>query len=251
MIKISIITVCYNAQNTLERTIESVFSQTYKNIEYIVVDGASTDNTISILQKYNDKLRFISEPDDGLYDAMNKGIGLAEGDYVMFLNADDKFFDSNVVEKFAKFCEEKQTDLVYGNLAFLNNGNISIQRHKRLNKIYLIKNTPQQPATFYKKTSFDKAGFFDVQFKIVADQEWFLRAFLKYHISSFWLDETVTLFSTEGLSNSAAHEQKHEKERKKMFSMYFGKVEFAFYSFIAKYFRSLTEFPFIKLLFRI
>ena len=249
--KISVITVCYNAQNTIERTIQSVLNQTYQDIEYIVVDGASTDSTLQILQQYQDKLKYISEPDNGLYDAMNKGIKMATGEYVMLLNADDKFYDNEVVGKFAKMCEEKQTDLIYGNLAFLNKGNISVQKHKSLNKIYLIKNTPQQPATFYKKSVFEKVGFFDTQFRIVADQEWFLRAFLKFHISAFWLDETVTLFSTEGLSNNPYHEQKHEAERQKMFSLYFGKFEFIFYSFVAKYLRSMTEFPILKHVFKI
>ena len=249
--KISVITVCYNAQKTIENTIQSVLNQTYQDIEYIVIDGASTDDTLSILQKYNTQLKYISEKDNGLYDAMNKGINLASGEYIMFLNADDKFYNDKVIENFAKECEMQKTDIVYGNLAFLKDGNISIQRHKRLNKIYLIKNTPQQPATFYKKSIFEKVGLFNTNFRIVADQEWFLRAFLKFHISSHWLDETVTIFSTDGLSNNPAHEQKHESERKKMFSMYFGKFEFAFYSFIAKYFRSLTCFPLFKGLFTI
>ncbi len=249
--KITVVTVCYNAQKTIERTIQSVLNQTYPDIEYIVVDGASTDNTLSILQNYNDRLKYISEKDNGLYDAMNKGVNLATGEYIMFLNADDIFYNDNVVEKFAKECETKQTDLIYGNLAFLKGGNISIQRHKRLNKIYLIKNTPQQPATFYKKSVFEKVGLFNTDFRIVADQEWFVRAFLNYHISSHWLDETVTIFSTDGLSNNPSHEQKHEAERKKMFSLYFGKNEFSFYSFVAKYFRSLTEFPLFKGFFRI
>ena len=249
--KITIVTVCYNAEKTIERTIESVLSQTYNDIEYIIIDGASTDDTLDIAYKYKEKIKIISEPDNGLYDAMNKGVNASCGDYIMFLNADDKFYDNRVVEKFAKKCEQKQTDLVYGNLAFYEKNRINIQRHPHLNKIYLIKNTPQQPATFYKKNVFTKVGLFDVNLKIVADQEWFLRAFLKHKISSCYLDEVVTMFSTEGLSNSKEHQIKHEYERQYMFSRYFSPVQFSFYSFVAKYLRSLSTFPILSLFFKI
>ena len=141
--------------------------------------------------------------------------------------------------------------MVYGNLAFYEKNRINIQRHPHLNKIYLIKNTPQQPATFYKRSVFEKVGLFDVNLKIVADQEWFLRAFLKYRVTSCYLDEIVTLFSTEGISNSEEHQVKHEYERKYMFSRYFSKSEFAIYSFVAKYLRSLSTMPILNIFFHI
>lgn len=113
--KISVITVCYNAGKDLEKTIKSVISQSYKDIEYIIIDGGSTDETKDILKKYSDKIsKIISEPDKGLYDAMNKGINLASGDYINFMNAGDIFSDDEVVEKIVNALEA-DTDVIYGN----------------------------------------------------------------------------------------------------------------------------------------
>ena len=141
--------------------------------------------------------------------------------------------------------------MIYGDLAFLNGENVTIQTHKILNKIYLIKNTPQQPATFYKKSVFDKVGKFDLKYKIVSDHEWFLRAFLRNKITSSYINTPITLFSTEGISNSEKYNIKLTQERNEMFGSYFNKLEFKIYSFVSKYLRSLTKMPIIEKFFRI
>ena len=112
--KISIITVVWNNKETIKDAIDSVLSQTYKNIEYIIVDGASSDGTVDIIKGYGDKItKFISEPDKGLYDAMNKGLSLATGDIVGILNSDDFYIDEFVIEKVVNEFKEKQVDSVY------------------------------------------------------------------------------------------------------------------------------------------
>ena len=123
MKKLSVITVTYNAEKTLERTLKSVQKQLYSYIEHIVVDGKSKDRTISLIQKYeNPRLKWISEPDNGLYDAMNKAATMASGDYLCFLNAGDTFFASDTVEKiFNSISETKLPDIIYGETAIVDN----------------------------------------------------------------------------------------------------------------------------------
>lgn len=118
--KVSIITVCFNAGDALEDTIKSIISQTYPNLEYIIVDGKSTDNTMDILQKYDKSISMIiSEPDSGLYDAMNKGLGIATGEYVNFMNAGDIFYDNNVITELMKGAENS-SDVFYGDAIAVN-----------------------------------------------------------------------------------------------------------------------------------
>ncbi|WP_348653120.1 glycosyltransferase family 2 protein, partial [uncultured Sulfurimonas sp.] len=123
--KISIITVVWNNKETIKDAIDSVLSQTYENIEYIIVDGASTDGTVDIVQSYGDKIsKFISEKDKGLYDAMNKGIGLATGDIVGILNSDDFYIDEFVIEKVVKEFEDMKCDSVFADLVFVKPENL-------------------------------------------------------------------------------------------------------------------------------
>jgi len=124
--KISIITVVRNNVATINDAIESVLSQTYKNIEYIIVDGASTDGTVEVVQGYTNKIdKFISEKDQGLYDAMNKGIGLATGDVIGILNSDDVYFDKNVLENIVNTFRDKQLDSVFGDLYYVNKDDLN------------------------------------------------------------------------------------------------------------------------------
>lgn len=238
--KFSIITVCKDSEATIKDTINSVFSQTYKDFEYIIVDGVSRDKTLDIVRKYNiDKV--ISESDSGLYDAMNKGIKAASGDYLFFLNSDDTFLNSHVLESVSK---SPNKELLYGDQAFLNkkNSEISIRKHNKMNKLYLMKNTPCQPATFYRRDVFEKYGYFDTDFRIVSDHEWFLRVFLKHNISSHYLGFPITAFNTGGLSTDPNRQEKLNAERDKMFSMYFSDRERKKLEFVSKYLRCFSSF---------
>lgn len=119
-LKVSVITVCRNAENVIEKTISSVVEQTYENIEYIIVDGASQDKTLEIVTRYAEKgnIKYITEPDRGIYDAMNKGIRMSTGDYLEFLNAGDALINHNVIEKVVDEITKCQADIVYGNILY-------------------------------------------------------------------------------------------------------------------------------------
>jgi glycosyltransferase involved in cell wall biosynthesis len=119
--KLSVITIVYNDEKYIEKTIKSVFSQTYQDIEYIIIDGASNDGTVELIKKYDDKIDFwSSEPDKGLYDAMNKGIDKATGDYLIFLNSGDLFYDETTVEKIFLSAENQQVDVFYGETVIID-----------------------------------------------------------------------------------------------------------------------------------
>ncbi len=252
--KITIITVAYNSEKTIEKTIESITGQTFQDIEYIIIDGKSQDKTIEIAETYKNKIaKIISEPDAGIYDAMNKGISESSGDYLMFLNSDDQLYDNNVIETAVKSIEQDPKDIIWGNLCnFDSKTNIkTIKKLDKFNKIYLIKNTPAQPCTFYKKSVFKKVGYFSTDYSIVSDQEWFLKAFLVHKLSYLYLNLPITVFNTGGVSTNQDFEKKHTEERQRMFLTYFSIYEFKLYSYIAKYFRSLTNIPIFRFLFEI
>ncbi len=178
-IRISVITVCYNAEKVMEDTVRSVLSQDYDNLEYIIVDGASSDGTLSIIRKYeNDKrINWVSEPDKGIYDAMNKGIAMAEGDYIQFLNAGDVFIDVHVVRRMAVFLRQNATDIAYGHILYRYPDDSVRQRSYTqfcASKFYyLLGDCINHQAIFAKRECLEKG--FDISYKICADREWMLR----------------------------------------------------------------------------
>ena len=204
--KISIITVCYNSEVTIEKTLQSVANQTYSNIEYIIIDGQSKDNTLKIIEKYKDVVSYlVSEPDKGLYDAMNKGIQLATGDYVGIINSDDTFFSNDVISDEVVFLTKNKIDASIGNI---------VQHNEQgdIKRIYKSKNwlpdklkvgfMPPHPSIFFKRSLFDKFGFYHLDFKIAADYELIIRYFLKYKISWKYSGITTTSMLIGGLSSS-------------------------------------------------
>lgn len=210
--KISIITVCYNSAGTLEKTILSVSNQNYKNIEYIIVDGSSKDNTLEILKMHENKIsKWISEPDKGLYDAMNKGIALATGDLIGILNSDDTFNSTTVIEEIVDFHQKNTIDASVGNII----------QHKVSGKIvrfYTSKNwipeklkigfMPPHPSIFFKRELFSEFGYYDLGFKIAADYELITRFFLKNNISWKFSSITTTAMLVGGISSSGSNSYK-------------------------------------------
>lgn len=246
--KISVITVCYNSEKTIEDTVFSVVSQTYPDIEYIIIDGNSSDHTLDIIRKYGDKIsKVISEKDSGIYDAMNKGIKNATGDYLFFLNSDDKFLHDKVVELAVNRIPESKPEIVYGDMYMLNreSGNISLKKQNKFNKVYVFKNTPWQPTVFFKREVFDRCGNFRTDYRIVSDFDWMLNAILRHKASCHYIGIPITMFSSEGIS-SDKHNQIHDKERKHVYGEYFTPFENRAYSIISKRFRSLTTIPVIS-----
>ncbi len=225
--KVSVITVCYNAEEFIENAINSVLNQIYKNIEYIIIDGASTDNTVLIINKYKSKIAlFLSEPDNGMYEAMNKGITAATGDILYFLNSDDTFYDEYVIENIVKvFQKTGDVDLIYGPIIIKNSlTNESFMKpHDHVTKSFFIYDAICQQGIFYKADVFKKCGQFDTTYRIVGDYEWVLRAFYKYNIQRQYYENIIAIFRNGGMSSSDEFYSLHNKERQKVMKDYFNK----------------------------
>src|SRR6266567_553351 len=247
-VKITIITVCKNSENTIRETVSSVVVQTYDNIEYIIIDARSEDATLKIIDEYRERIAVvISDSDEGIYDAMNKGIDLATGDYLFFLNSDDKFLHNRVIELAVNAFSPTYPEIIYGDMLYLdiNSGAASLKKQNKINKIYVYKNTPDQPTVFYKKKVFEKCGKFRTDYKIVSDFEWMLNAILKKNISLQYIGVALTLFSSGGVS-SERFNTIHDTERARVYSEYFSRYELITYAFISRYLRTLTTIPFIS-----
>lgn len=207
--KLSLITVTYNSSKTLACTIESVLSQSYPNIEYIIVDGASKDNTVSIIKEYESKfqerMKWISEPDKGLYDAMNKGIRMATGDVVGILNSDDLFMDNRVLEDIAK-AFDASTDVVFGNLYFVNQEDVNqIVRVWKGSPYKSFKSGwhPAHPTFYVRREAYEKYGVFDTSFNVSADFELMLRLIEKHGIRTKYLDRYMVRMRMGGESTKS------------------------------------------------
>jgi len=207
--KVSIITVVYNNKNTIKDAIESVLNQTYKNIEYIIIDGASSDGTVEIIKSYGNKIsKFISEPDNGIYDAMNKGIALATGDVVGILNSDDFYANNKVLERVVEVFKGCKCDSIYGDLVYVDKNDtdkiVRYWKSKPFNKGLFQKGWhPAHPTFFVKKEIYDKYGLFNLDFKIAADYELMLRFLEKYKISSSYIPEIFVKMRVGGESNKS------------------------------------------------
>ena len=199
MEKVSIITVVYNASNTIEQTIKSVLNQTYPNIEYIIIDGGSTDGTVEIIRRYLDKIDiFISEKDDGLYDAMNKGIKLASGEIIGILNSDDTYTE-NAVSRVVDSFKNQPKDVLYGNAMFVDDtSEIGLYDCSDIEQLWYKMVIPH-PATFVRKEVYDKYGVFDTQYPISADYDLMLRLYCE-GVRFGHIDEILTYFRMGGLS---------------------------------------------------
>lgn len=204
--KISIITVCYNSASTIEKTILSIISQTYSNIEYIVIDGGSKDNTINILNEYKTNIDYmVSESDDGLYDAMNKGINKATGDVIGILNSDDTFNSNTIIQEIADFHKINSIDASVGNIVQHNQNGKIIRTYssKRWQPLKLkMGYMPPHPSIFIKKDIYEKLGAYRLDFKIGADYELITRFFLKNNITWKYSGITTTSMLIGGISSS-------------------------------------------------
>jgi glycosyltransferase involved in cell wall biosynthesis len=203
--KVSIITISFNAMVTIKKTLLSVANQSYKNIEHIIVDGNSKDNTIDICKSYSHISKIISEPDKGVYDAFNKGIKLATGDVIGFLNADDVFFNENSVQEIVNTFSNKEIDIVYGNLDYINKeGKVIRNWISRPYQKGLVKKAwmPAHPSFYCKKEVYDRLGGYNDSFKIAGDFELCLRFLEINNIPSFYLNKKVVKMLVGGISNS-------------------------------------------------
>ena len=207
--KISIITVSYNSQCTIKHTIDSFSSQTYKNKEYILIDGASMDWTLDILDFKKDEIdNFVSEPDGGIYDAMNKGIKAANGDIVGILNSDDFYYNQDVLSKVAKVFEDTDCDCLYGDLVFVNKVDarkiVRYWKSGKFKKNHLTKGWMlPHPTFFVKKEIYQKYGLYNTTLKSAADYEMILRLLHKEKIIVEYIPEILIKMRMGGESNAS------------------------------------------------
>jgi glycosyltransferase len=205
--RVSIITVCYNSENFLSDTIRSVLAQTHPDIEYIIVDGQSEDNTVEIIKSFGPKItKWISEPDKGLYDALNKGIALATGDLVGFLHSDDIFADNNVIEKVVESMAHVKADAVYGDIRFVDQINVQkLLTNRKSGKYHLWKLylgwSPPHPTFYMKRELYLKYGAFDLSFEIAADYDSLLRYLVRHKIRTTYLPYVMVKMRVGGVSN--------------------------------------------------
>jgi len=206
-LKVSIITSVFNNEETIEETLNSVLSQDYNDIEYIVIDGASTDRTCEIVKKYLDHVDvFISEPDKGIYDGLNKGIKVATGDIISFLHSDDIFYDKTTISEVVSAFQHYNTDSVYGDLVYIDkkdsNKIVRYWKSGRFSKKKLKYGwMPPHPSLFVKKHIYEKFGIFDTSFKIAADYDVVLRFFGTANISTVYVEKVFVKMRTGGESN--------------------------------------------------
>jgi len=204
-VRISVITVAYNAEATIGDTLCSVVEQDYPYIEHIVVDGASTDSTLDIVRQYP-SVRWISEPDHGIYDAMNKGLAMASGDVVAILNADDMYAHHEVLSRVAKVLADKSLDLCFADLNFINEQEKVVRHYssarfqpKQLRNGWM----PAHPTLYVRKSFFDKVGKFRTDYKIAADYEWIVRAFSTLKASWKYVPEVWVNMRMGGVSTNS------------------------------------------------
>ncbi len=206
--KISIITVSYNSENFIESCINSIISQSYKNIEYIIIDGSSKDNTLKIIKKYSRHVStIVSEPDEGIYDAMNKGLRIASGEIIGFLHSDDIYENEDILSKVVNvFKNNASLDACYADLIYVKKTNISrIVRYWKSNKFtrgsFSKGWSPPHPTLFVRRSVYERYGNFNLKYPVVSDIELMMRLMEVHNIQTKYFNEIWIRMRLGGLSN--------------------------------------------------
>ena len=247
-IRISLITVCFNSEATIRDTLVSVINQSYfDDIEYILIDGNSNDNTINIINEYSHLIdKFVSENDSGIYHAMNKGLCLATGDLVGFINSDDIFLNNKVVENLVKSFEDKKADIIYSNLYYVNRFNMDKivrkwQSVNYYNKFFDHGNIPPHPTFYIKTECLKKMGLFNLNFRLAADYEFMLRALKKYKFRSCFVDLFTVKMRLGGATNMTfANIYKQNIEILNAWKI--NEFSITFYFFPLRFFKKVTQY---------
>lgn len=216
---LSIITVNYNNSIGLERTIQSIIPQTYKDFEYLVIDGASNDGSLEVIKKNITAIHFsISEPDTGIYNAMNKGIKASNGEYLLFLNSGDVL---NGTTALADFISHKNFggDIIYGDYQFENGEKIFPDQ---LSPLFFFRTSLPHQSTLFKHTVFDVMGLYDEHYTIVSDRALYIKFFLSNQFVFRHVPYSLSIYDLSGISNNPEHMEKQAKENESMFQEHFG-----------------------------
>lgn len=216
MPKLSIITINLNNASGLQKTIESVFAQTFTDYEYIVIDGGSTDASKELMEKHKKKFVYaISEKDKGIYNAMNKGVGKAKGEYLLFLNSGDYLANDEVLSHVLAQTENK--DLIYGILVLDRKGVLYHKEYpEQLHFSFFLKDTVPQPSSIIKRGLFQLVGLFNENLRSTSDWEFFLNAVCKYNASYKYIPIPFTVFNTEGITSQDENWQWIMKDKKEV-----------------------------------
>ena len=246
---VSIITICFNSSKTIKKTIDSVLTQSYKNIEYIFIDGASKDNTLSIIKnRINDyeNCFIYSEPDKGIYNAMNKGLAKAKGDIIAFINADDFYSNAEVLHKVVETFSDSNIDAIYGNLLYVDsdNPNKIIRKWKAgpmSHSSFLNGRMPPHPTFFVRKNVYDTYGGFNETFRISGDYELMLRFLFKEKIKVTYINEYLVTMRNGGISNqSLSNRILANKEDRLAWKL--NRIKPRFYTILLKPLRKISQF---------
>jgi glycosyltransferase involved in cell wall biosynthesis len=217
MPKLSIITINYNDAIGLEKTILSVLNQSYSDFEYIVIDGNSTDGSKEVILKYQDQLTYwVSEPDKGIYNAMNKGINVATGDFLLFMNGGDVLVDDATI---LKGCAEKLVEDIVAFDCFLEKDNVITGRRTHIENptlFYVYKKGFKHQSTFIKRSLFKKVGLYDESYKIAGDHELWIRSFLEPSTTSKSYTIPIAIFQLNGISQTSTWGQEYQRIEKEL-----------------------------------
>ncbi|MGD0756649.1 MAG: glycosyltransferase family 2 protein [Bacteroidales bacterium] len=245
--KISIITVSFNSAKTISDTIESVLSQTYPDIEYLVLDGSSSDGTVELVNSYGNRIsKFISEPDKGIYDAINKGIRLATGNIIGILHSDDFFYSNNVIEKVAASFNEYEIDAVFGDARFVDPINTSKVVRYYSSKLFSIAKfkfgyMPAHPSFYVKRELFEKLGYYKTDYKIAADFELLVRFLYINQIKCKYLEIPFLSMRMGGVSNKSIF-SKYTLNKEIVRACKENGIKTNYFLIYSKYFSKLFEF---------
>jgi glycosyltransferase involved in cell wall biosynthesis len=239
---VTILTVCLNSENTIEDSIKSVLAQTYRNLEYIIIDGGSKDGTLDLIQKYKHGIaKIISEKDEGIYDAMNKGIKYSSGEIIYFLNSDDRLLDKNVInDAVIEFEKNKNISLLYGNVISKNKTTSDqvIWKFKHINSRTLIHGSLCHQSVFAKRYLFNEVGLFNKKFVISGDYEWLLKVFYNKSYKTKYFDRFIAYYNTTGFHTQ--HQSLNVQERNKLIDHYCKKWEYSIGHFLYRIWRKIN-----------
>lgn len=243
--RFSIVTVCFNAEAVIRRAMLSLEEQSFDDYEWIVIDGASTDSTLSILRDFRgDRVRIVSEPDAGIYDAMRKGVDLARGEFLFFLNADDEFVDCDVLGRISERIDVTRPDLLIGRIIHVTDRGSVLRDFAHIGPHSLLIDSVCHQAAFCHRDLFERIGGFDLRYSLASDYDWFIRVF-RSEVKVFYSDVTVVRFRGDG-----AHARLAEKTASEIAAIrraHAGILGYAFYAIwrYARHFRrrALGERP--------